>query len=453
MVILALIATGSTVAAVRSDRGRADLQWDRRVAPYVHFVERERGLRFTHAVRTEFLSDKAFRAEVTSGEAPTAADTADQHHLEGLFRALGLVEGTLDLRKATDTLNGEEILGLYDPDKDRVLVRGSRITPDMRPTIVHELTHALQAQHFDLNRATKTSGEDTAFTSLVEADAVRIEDKYVASLSTKEQDALDASTQAQADAADVKDVPPILSELFSLPYVLGPPFVDALIDAGGTAAVNRALRKPPTTEEHIVDPDAYLNGDRPAHVATPKLATGEKRAAPPDDFGMVSLLLVLGERVPFAQAWTAVEGWKGDASVSFRSGGKDCIRVRTAFDSAKDAAEFLAAAELWAGGRATASATADGDLVELRSCDPGTGTTTADTARPRTFDLLQLRVELVASLRHSGADHRQATCVADAVFHDHDPAALLAAAAVSDEKDPKLVALQRDVAAARTRCH
>jgi hypothetical protein len=403
-------------------------------------------------VPTAFLSDKDFRAEVTSDDTPTAASTDELRHREGLFRALGLAGSGLDLGKATNTLNGEEIIGLYDPDRDRIFVRGSTITAVMRPTIVHELTHALQAQHFDLTRTGKTSGEDTAFTALVEADAVRIEDAYVASLPAAEQQAIEASDAQQAAAADLESVPPILTELFSLPYVLGPPFVDALLAAGGPRRVDLAFRHPPSTEKHIVDPDAFLHDERPTHVATPPLGAGEKRVGEPDDFGMISLLLVLGERVPFAQAWTAVEGWKGDASVSFRAGGKDCIRIRAAFDTPADTAQFLDAARAWVDGHTNASTHAAGHDVELASCDPGADAATADPARPRTFELLQLRIELMATLKTSGLDRRRAGCVADALFHDHDAASLLALAARTDANDPELLALQRDVAASTTRC-
>lgn len=450
--ILVLLAVGSTAAAIKSNgstRPDRPAGWDRRVVDLVRFVERTRGLRFARAVRTDFLTDAAFRKAVTSD----ATEPMDTTHLEGVFRALGLVQGELDLRQATDTLNGEGIVGLYDPDTDRILIRGDRITVGMRSTIVHELTHALQAQHFDLEPDTQVSGEDIAFTSLVEADALRVEDRYIDSLSPGERRAVDAADRAQAAAADLGGVPEILTELFSLPYVLGPPFLDAVAADGGEAAVNRAFRKPPVSEEQIVDPDAYLAGDRPVRVPSPKLARGERRVDDPDDFGMISLLLVLGERLPFSQAWTAVEGWAGDASVGYRTAGRDCIRVRVALDSQGDAGELEAAVRAWAAGRSTTDVRRQGRTVEWSSCDPGTATTrTTPPGRPRTFDLLQLRVELVASLEEGGASAPQARCVADAVFRDNDPASLLLVARITDEKNPRLVRLQRDVQAAAKRC-
>lgn len=450
--VLTLLVAGGTVAVARRGDDGPPSRWDPRIASLARFVEHERGLRFRHPVRADFLSDRDFRDRVTDDDAPSTEDAATIHHYEGLFRALGLVEGKLDLQASENQLTGEGVIGLYVPAEDRIYVRGDRITPGMRPTIVHELTHALQAQHFRLERDTKTSGEDTAFTSLVEADALRIEDAYVASLSGAERRVVDAETQQQADATDLEGVPQILTELFALPYVFGPPFVDALDAAGGEREIDRAFRHPPSTEEHILDPQSYLDGDRPSKVATPTLRAGEKAVGKPDDFGMLSLLLVLGERLSFPDAWRAVDGWKGDASRDFRTGGRDCIRVRTEVDTQRDATELLGALRVWAAGRTSATTSSSGDVVEFSSCDPGTATTANDPNRPRTFEILQLRVELVSSLQQGGLDRADAACAADDVLRDHDPKDLLAVVTISDPKDARIVRLQRDVVASVRAC-
>jgi hypothetical protein len=449
---VALVVAGLAVVVARSGDDGPPSRWDPRVASLATFVEHERGLRFEHPVRTDFLADDAFRRRVTGDDEPTTEDQATLHHYEGLFRALGLVEGKVDLGAATKQLAGEGIIGLYVPSEDRIFVRGDRITPGMRPTIVHELTHALQAQHFDLERETTTSGEDTAFTSLVEADAMRIEDAYVASLPDDERKAVQADEQRQTEQADFDGVPQILTELFALPYVFGPTFIDALVADGGNDAVDRAFRHPPTTEEHIVDPRSYLDGDRPAKVATPKLERGEKAVGDPDDFGMLSLLLVLGERLSFPDAWQAVDGWKGDASRDFRRDGRDCIRVRTRVDTPEDATQLLGALRVWATDRTDADTSSAGDVVTFSSCDPGTTTATNDPSRPRTFEVLQLRVAILAQLEASGLGHPQAVCVVDDVLRDHPARQLLDVEAISDPKDERIVRIQRDVAESERTC-
>lgn len=453
--LAAVVALAAAVVAVLATGGGDDgppEAWDERVAELAEFVERERGLDFDHPVETRFLAAADFRKEVTDDEELSAEDEEELAHFEGLFRALGLAEGDLDLRGAANQLSGEGVIGLYLPEEDRILVRGERITAGMRPTIVHELTHALQAQHFDLDLERDTSGEEIAFRALVEADAVRIETAYIESLAEDEREAVGEEQQAQADALDLEGVPPILTELFSLPYVFGPPFLDAVEADGGERAIDDAFRDPPTTEEHLIDPVSFLDDDEPTEVPAPKLRSGERRVDEPDDFGMLSLLLVLGERVPFPQAWAAVDGWAGDASVTYRSGGKDCIRIRTELDTEDDAGELRRAVEAWIGDRSTARASSSGTAVVLSSCDPGTDAATATPDRPRTFELVQLRVELLASLEANGLPHGTGVCVADAVLRDNDPQALLDLNAVQDPQDPRIVGLQRQVVATVERC-
>jgi hypothetical protein len=165
-----------------------------------------------------------------------------------------------------------------------------------------------------------------------------------------------------------------------------------------------------------------------------------------DDFGMLSLLLVLGERLPFAAAWSAVEGWRGDASRDYREDGRDCIRVRTELDSPARATTLLGAVRVWADGRDLAESSADGTVVTFATCDPGAEVAdTSDPRRPRTFEVLQLRVELLASLEQGGLDHAQAVCVADDVLRDHDAGRLLEVATIADPQDERIVRLQNDV--------
>lgn len=455
-VVVAAVVVGVGAAAFLAAGGSDDdapARWDRQVADLVTFVERERGLDFERPVAVEFLSDEAFRAHVTDDEELSEEDAADLETVAGLFRALGLAEGDLDLRAAGNQLTGEGVVGVYLPEEQRILVRGPRIDPAMRPTIVHELIHALQDQHFGLEREHERSGEDTAFRALVEADALRVERAYIGSLSADEREGVEATLREQAEGADLEGVPAILTELFALPYVFGPPFLDAVVADGGAQAVDDAFRQPPVTEEHLLEPQSYLDDDEVLTVAAPTLREGEEEIDEPDDFGMLSMLLVLGERVPFAQAWAAVDGWAGDASVVYRADGRDCIRIRTELDTVEDAEELLAATEQWVGDLQSARTSRSDTIVILASCDPGNAVNgDGDAARPRTFELAQLRVELLASLKANGLPHEASACVADAVLRDNDPGQLLEVNTIADPTDPRIVALQRQVATTAQRC-
>jgi hypothetical protein len=454
VLVVALIAAGAVFVVTRSgDDDDAPSAWDPRIAELADFVEHERGLAFDHPIQSEFLSEDEFRKKVTNNEELTEEDKDEIRHYEGLFRALGLVEGNLDLVQSMNQLAGETVLGLYDPETKTVFIRGNTITPDMRPTIVHELTHALQDQHFDLSRELHPSGEDSAYRALFEADALRIEDKYEATLTQEERDAIDAAEDTLRQEADLEGVPKVLTELFAMPYVLGPPFVDAVVRERGDKGVDRAFKERPTSEEQIANPAAYFIGDNPSKVPTPKLRSGEKKVGDADDFGMVSLLLVLGERLSFPQAWTAVDGWKGDASVGYRADGRDCIRDRTELDSPVDADELEAALRAWGEGHNTTTTRTGRRTVEFSSCDPGADApSTAIAGRPRTFSLLALRTQLVSALAEEGLPASAAECVADDVLRTHDAAKLLELDTISDQNDPRVTAIQRDVAASVQRC-
>ena len=452
IVVVALVAA-VTYVTTRDKGGDAPSAWDSRIIDLVRYVERDRGLKFEHPVKSEFLSVADFKKKVTAHDELTAAEKDEIHHYEGLFRALGLVSGNLDLVKEEEQLSGETVLGEYVPESKTIYIRGNTIAPEVRPTIVHELTHALQDQRFGLELDLHPSGADTAFTALVESDALRIEDDYKNTLSDAERKAVDDAENQMASDADIKDVPPILTELFELPYVLGPPFVDAVIRKNGKSGVDKAFDDKPKSEEQIAEPQAYLLGDEPSKVATPKLGKGEKKVGDADDFGMISLLLVLGERLPFPQAWAAVEGWKGDASITYRSGGKDCIRVTTQLDSKGDADELESAVRAWGDGRPTTVKRAGVDTVEFASCDPGADATpSTQPGHPRTFDILALRSQLISTFEDEQLPPSAAACVTDDIIRTHDPASLLELNSIEDEKDPRIQAIQRDVVSSVRGC-
>ena len=174
-----------------------------------------------------------------------------------------MIEGDVDLIKSTRDLGATGTIGYYDQEKQELFVRGTDLDDvEVRVTLVHELTHALQDQHFDLtglDRRVESSGEDFALTALVEGDATSVEDDYLFSLSDAEQDAYyeeapDDPLDPAPAASD--DIPPVLDLFFGGPYIYGSRYREVLRDAGGVKRVNRAFAKPPTSEEQIIDPVA-----------------------------------------------------------------------------------------------------------------------------------------------------------------------------------------------------
>jgi hypothetical protein len=350
-------------------------EWDARVLPLVRFVEHQRGLRFRHPVTVEYLSDADFRREVADEPGETAQQQRDD---EAADRALGLPVGKSGLAASGSTLSGEGITAYYDDQTAKVDVRGTDLTVYRRATIVHELTHALQDQHFDLSREGSYRSDDrnAAFDAVVEGDAVRTENAWVDSLPQADQDAYDKE-DAEGDAAygaGVADVPDWLSAQTDFPYSVGEAFTEVLAADGGEDAVDRALRTPPAAVADTMDPARARRGDRPVPVPVPAAPTGD-RVAKRNDLGELRWLLVLAERIPSADALRAADGWAGDAYVAYEHQGRVCVRADVAALRPAAGDELIRALDRWtatmpATAGATVSRTGTG-LVEVASCDPG----------------------------------------------------------------------------------
>src|SRR2546421_342462 len=74
--------------------------------------------------------------------------------------ALAVVDGDPDLLADDDTLADAGTLAFYDFRTKVVNVRGHTMTPGLRVTLAHELTHVLQDQHFDVTQSVDGNDDD-----------------------------------------------------------------------------------------------------------------------------------------------------------------------------------------------------------------------------------------------------------------------------------------------------
>jgi hypothetical protein len=239
------------------------------------FVEQERGLEFDEPVAVEALPADEFKERVLE-EFETEQDELET---EGaLLRAGGIVPPDTDIVQSQLDLLGDGVLGFYDPVTKELVVRRDSSGPLVRSVIAHELTHALDDQHFDLDRpelAELDDGSDWAFLALVEGSAKRVENAYLAELTPEEQDQLaDEQMTLALDQMDTMLASPlVLAQILMAPYDYGAPFVDALIAAGGLDRLDAAFDNPPTSSEQVLDSTRF-DGDQPMEVTTPP-ADGE----------------------------------------------------------------------------------------------------------------------------------------------------------------------------------
>ena len=420
--VVALVLTAGIVVALTNQK----TTWDPRVLGIVHFDEQHRGLTFKEPVKVEFLSNAQFDKEVTVPAPTSKADRAAESHALGELRALGLVHGNVNLAASENKLSQSDIVGLYVDTKKTVFVRGTALTPYVKVTLAHELTHALQDQYFDLTKLQRAvkNGDDAALTALIEGDAVRDENLYEQSLSAADQQAYqEEQDRLEKGANQTANVPEILSDMLEFPYAFGPTFVDSLDASGGTAAIDHAFRDPPVAEAQIADPVDYPIGWRPTRVETPVLRAGQRRIDKPSSFGQVSLFEVLGSRLGYDQAWNAVQGWQGDNSLPYRDHGRTCMAIDVAMTSTTSATSLSRAARDWAQTVPGATVTQHGKLVDVRSCDPGAKAPGPPAITPSAFDVLSARSGIIDDIMTSDlVDFATGKCVVDKILVGVGPA-------------------------------
>src|SRR5262245_37608140 len=122
-------------------------------------VEELRGLKFKRPVAVKTVSPaeaRAYFADRAKTEWPEERVRLDQR----VYEQLGLLPAGFDLLGSVLDVLEEQALGFYDPGSDVFSVVEGSLSSSIAPVLVaHELTHALDDQHFDLD-AVMTSAQE-----------------------------------------------------------------------------------------------------------------------------------------------------------------------------------------------------------------------------------------------------------------------------------------------------
>ena len=191
------------------------------------------------------------------------------------MRAFGLITGDVDLFAAFNDASGGGTLAYYSFKDERITIRGHQLTPAVGSTLVHEMTHALQDQHFQIGDRVKqlhkskddqSGTEASVLDAIIEGDASRVQTLYRESLTAKERKALDTGRVDEGSKAmkRLKNVPKVVLTLIASPYTLGEALVQTVAVEGDNAAVDDLFRDAPTHESSLFDPFRVLSGQTSA---------------------------------------------------------------------------------------------------------------------------------------------------------------------------------------------
>jgi hypothetical protein len=352
------------------------------MAELVREAERYRGLKLQRRVPWGRVSEADLRHEVTADfqeDLPPERLAA----VELSLKAFGLIPESMDLATYLPALLTSQIAGFYDPHrkvlavverpggllgKDAAAWFGAEMAHKVEDgLLVHELTHAIQDQHFDLDRLSDPdplSDGGVARLALVEGDAslVMFDDlvqQPIEDLPEAHQLVGEMLADAGAGGADegrggaaaggnrlpgqkeMANAPAWFREQLLFSYSRGAAFCLDVRQKGGQKLLDYAFAvDPPRSSEQILHPEKwYGRRDDPVVILWPDLGKdlpGFAKAAEGQ----------LGEEGigVWLRAAAAAEGWGGDRFAVYRKADRRLLAWITDWDTDEAAARFQAAA-------------------------------------------------------------------------------------------------------------
>ena len=235
---------------------------------------------------------------------------------EIVLKKFGLLDRDFDLKPFLLALLKEQIEAYYDSKTKTVNMLDWIDVEEQKPVLAHELTHALQDQHTDLEKwddqtpddvSTNSTGDndhlakdemDTARDAVAEGQATAVMMDYMLKPAGKsivrDPEVMDILKQ-QMNGSDNSPVmaraPLLLSESLLFPYREGLSFEqDLWMDQGQAAAFANVLDNPPTSSWEIINPREYEKRHTPAVPLLPDIHPLVDKLYKPYDIGQVGQL-------------------------------------------------------------------------------------------------------------------------------------------------------------------
>ncbi len=271
-----------------------------------------------------------------------------------LAAAGGVLPHGVDLGALAASFTAVSASATYSPfDKQILLVeRGGK----SESLMTHEMTHAMQDQHFDLAhlllRRPYSFDKAEAVFAVVEGDAVSVQRRFEQGAAWDRVPLKEIGQREDERFTTYRTqigsfFPPLLLETFIFRYRDGVRFVEAVRRRDGQAGVNKLFQNPPASSEQVLHPEKYFAGEqpRPAKIDERMLAALGWRHITSTPLGEIGIRGVLLAGASAKDAVRSAAGWGGDTAYLFesREAGKTLFAWQTAWDTDADADEFFGA--------------------------------------------------------------------------------------------------------------
>ncbi len=353
----------------------------------LHAAEKYRGLKAKRPVPAGSMAPKALKERMT-GLMVRDFRPEELKAMEVSLKAFGLIPESMDLRRYIPELLGSQVAGFYDPDRKYLALVDPPEGPAGKPKpkvdldmiLVHELTHGLQDQNFDLHRfegGDPMADAGSAGQALVEGDASLTMMDFSAQTSLeampgmsammdkmmRDPEKLTAATPDFPGAREMSEAPAWFRDTLLFSYLQGAAFCMEVKHRGGQKLLDYAFTTdPPRSTEQILHPEKwYGRRDDPVVLQLPDLAKelpGYRKAAE-GEMGELGIRILLRggtkNRDQADAADAAAAGWGGDRFAVYEREGGRLIVWLTEWDTTADAAEFRGALQGRSGWRVEAA--------------------------------------------------------------------------------------------------
>lgn len=328
-------------------------------------VEKIRHLKFKTPVTMQIIDGASARSQFKSKIQPR--DEEQMRYTQEVYARLGLVAKGTDL--VADFLNMAEegVDGYYEPGAKTFYLLDHVAKDDVRAVMAHELTHALEDQHYDLaalsKRAENNDDRATALAALVEGSAMVVMLVYLDQEMRQGRAAMSEAREDQTDRANrLKSAPSFVRRSLMLPYVLGFSFLlrghPWNFHRGGVfiSDLDHAYSRPPLSTRHIIHPELYWR--RPdIQFTPPKLPDLSKtlgegwRRTTEGSIGELGIAVLTGVKLDFDRddilmpaTWSnrLSAGCVGDVYQQYKNGDRTVTILMTGWENQRMAEEFAA---------------------------------------------------------------------------------------------------------------
>lgn len=269
--------------------------------------------------------------------------------------AFGLLPKNFDFDSFMVELLTEQIAGLYDPKAHEFYIADWIPLDDQRMVMAHELTHALEDQHFQIEAWMKAArpndDAELAREAFLEGSAMAAMIDYLlqgTGKSVNDMPEFDPSllTGDIGDTPSMKKAPPFIKDALVFPYFAGMKFTAASLKPDGWPALAKVFKNPPASTQQIMHPALYKSAHVPEKVTLPdfqsRLGKDWKKL---DDnlMGEFGWKEVLKQFLGEDRAAPLAAGWDGDRYIVYehQSSKRLLLTTRVHMASAEQANRFF----------------------------------------------------------------------------------------------------------------